>query len=341
MPKSTIELPQWNSRSKNRENRLENIHFLVDQIPKESYPGLRFLNNNEDFTQEEVLTYCELLYEFAIKHNQLEVLVKQKSFKESDTISSMIYFLEDLILSNHLNFDKIDLKAALITLETSMDVFNDFNVYDLNIAFLDIKMDNNLKIGLTQCVNKINISDSGALFDHHEIDWVCGTFYDEPEESNYTKKQIDSFDKTLVKYQEKFDKYLIKIYNPNKKYTNNFEIYVSKLINKILDYDTTVMHENRLERFDGELPFHSLFIPVLRDVTKVSEQIFDEVLETRCRSLGEVDVEYLSQFIEIGKNSIETTVSEEEIQGLKFHEKNISDLCYLLNNYENVKKERT
>lgn len=339
MPKSEIELPARNQSSQNRENRFENIHFLVNQIPKESYSSTKFFDEYKSASQEQLLKYCEFLYRFLSQHEGTEVTVKDSSFLESDSIISLVAYLENQVLSNHLLIDKIDIENGLVRLESSVDAFNSYQVFDLNIAYLDFKMDHNLKVGVTSAISKLNFCDSGVLFDYHEIEYLSGEFFDEPEDSEFTPKQLKSFDKTLVKYQEKFNSFLGKKYNPAKKYTEERDLHIQKLINGIISYDTEMMWSHIVEKGDGEASFSSMFIPVLRNVTPVSERMFDQILKTRCKSLGEMGVEYVSQYFEISENSIDDVISDEQIKELQVYESNISDLTYILNNYDGETKQ--
>lgn len=337
MPKSTIELQARNQRGKNRENRLENIHILTENIKKESYYGIWFFKfyKKENVTQEQLLDYCELLYKFSLQHNELEVIVKDKSFSKTDNLISLVAFLEDNILSSYLKINKVDIENKMVTLGTSVDAFNSYQVFDVNVAYLDFKMDINLKTGITHCVNKFHNGEGNGLFDYFEVDVITGEFYDDEENlTDYTKKDLKIFDKTRCKYQDKFDNYLKKKYHHDKKYTDPEDIHLAKIINEILSYNASSMYDNIEESGDGEAPFYSAFIPTIRDVNEITESIFNEVLETRCRSLGETGIEYISQYIYVTENAIENHFSEEEIKEIQKYENNISDLCHLTNNYK-------
>lgn len=339
MPKSEFELPGRNTENQHGENRFENIHFLVEKINKQSFSGIKYfeLEDSKYHTQENLLTYCELLYSFAVQHNDTEVEAKDICLSEKDTIACLAALLEDCILKNWLEIDSVDMNAGMVQLETSLPAFNDMNLYDLNIGFLDFKMNENLKIGMAKCVNKINLA--GDLFNHFEIDWVTGEFYDDEDEKKYSKKQLKKFNETLLKYQNKFDKYICKNYNPNKKYTDENDLYIAKIINEILEYNTYLFNENVEEKGNGEAQFDSIFMCTLRDIDEVSEEIFQDSLEARCRALGENGAEYISQFIQISKDSIDFTVPEKEVKAIQNYEKNISDLTFILNNYPDVKKK--
>lgn len=344
MPKSTIELQARNQRGKNRENRLQNIHILTENIKKESYFNIRFFDfyNKENVTQEQLLDYCDLLYKFSLQHNELEVIVKDKSFLKTDSVISLVAFLEDTILSSYLKIINIDIEDKIVTLGTSVDAFNSYQVFDVNVGYVDFKMDVNLKTGITHCVSKFHNGEGDGLFDYFEVDVITREFYDDDEEElgDYTKKELKVFDKTRCKYQDKFDNYLRKKYHPDKKYTDPEDIHLAKIINEILSYDAGSMYDNIEELGDGEAPFYSVFIPTLRNINDITESIFEEALETRCRSLGETGIEYISQYIYVTENAIENHFSEEQIKEIQKYENNISDLCHLTNNYKkNVNEE--
>ena len=187
MQKSKIELQARNQRGKNRENRLQNIHVLTENIKKESYSNIRFFDfyNKENVTQEQLLDYCDLLYKFSLQHNELEVIVKDESFLKTDSVISLVAFLEDTILSSYLKIINIDIEDKIVTLGTSLDAFNSYQVFNFNIGYLDFKIDFNLKIGITHCVNKLYNRKENSLFDYLEVDLITGECYGEEEFTDY------------------------------------------------------------------------------------------------------------------------------------------------------------
>lgn len=314
MRKSKPKIQTGNQRNPYGKDQSQNIHFLINQIPKKNYENLYFLSNNTA-SYDDLLIYCEWLYNEGLKYYSLE----NEQFKESDNLLDLVLFLEKKVLQS----------------VCKINVFDSQTVYDLNMEYLNTDLDENLKIGISKCISQIYQPDSGALFDYPDIEYIIGNLdmdfnVDDSDDFGYTPEQKSQFITVTQKYEKLYDKYLIEKFNNDIKYKgSDKEIY--DIIINILSFDESHVLYNNVFSLEDTHPFESVFIASIRNDDETITGIFDASVDTRCQILGEVDVDFIAQYYTVKNGKIHPSVSDTQIKRIKKYEKDISKLCEILN----------
>jgi hypothetical protein len=313
MSKSKIKLPTRHKANSDRKNQPQNIHFLIDQIPKVSYDEVYFSKYNEDHSYEDFIIYAEWLYDKGMKIPHLQKSLSKYKMSKHNCLIELIVFLEEKVLEDIV----------------VIDVFNSHTVYDLNVSYLTENLDDNLKVGISKCINQIHCSENGGLFGYMEIDYVMGDLDTDEQETDYTIEDKANMKEIILQYDRLFDHFIIQNFDTDKTY-EGYEKKIFDYVIKILDFDDKgVLGRNVFPAEDCE-PFEQIFITAIYNDNEFSTNIFKECVQTRCQILGERETEFIGQLYKVEDGKIQGTVSDEEIKLLQEYENNINELCSLL-----------
>lgn len=311
MRKSKLRVQKRNCIEVYGKNQNENIHFLIDQIPKVNYDNIYFLSNNKA-SYEDMLIYCEFLYNEGLKHSSS---LKDLEFTETDSLVSVIGVLENLVLEQICR----------------INAFCDWTVYDFNMRYLKDNLSENIKIGLTKCINQIYQTDSGALFDYPDVEYIIGDLeMDDSDEFGCSMEQKIHFKKVIKEYQDLYDKYIIQNFDPKIQCPDTEKDFYDIII-KILDFQESDVMWRNIFYTPYSQSFENIFIATIEDDNdELITPLFFDSTQIRCQLLGESDVSFIAQYYNVVDGKIKETVSPEQIKNIQQYEKDIDKLCSIL-----------
>lgn len=314
MQQSKVKLQRRNNSGKNRKNKSENIHFLIEQIPKYSYEGIVFFKD-KIVSYEEAILYCEFLYNEGLKNGNVLDKFEEIVFDETDKIIDLIAFLEENCLS----------------LVNRLPVFDKWIVYDFDMSYLKQDIDENLKVGITKVVNHLLVYEGDTIFDCPEIEYTIGEEnVDTEDEFGYSIQDKKDFYKITKEYYELYKNYRLQSFDFKKQYSDK-EKKLNDLLIKLLTFDSNKMY-NSFFQDDNCNPFDNIFIASIRQDDDLINDIFDKAINTRCSIMGEIDIEYIGQSYYVENGEIKNYISDDEIKRIQKFENNIDELCAILKN---------
>lgn len=317
MQQSKIKLHTRNNPSQNRKDKSQNIHFLIDQIPKYSYEGIHFFKD-KIVSYDEAILYCEFLYNEGLKNRDALEKFEENCFNKTDKIVDLIVLLEEICLP----------------LVNRLPVFDSWTVYDFDMSYLKQKMDENLKVGITKVLNHVLEYEGDTIFDYHEIEYTIGEEnIDTEEEFGYSIEDKKDFYKVTKEYHELYKNYRLQTFDFKKEYFNE-EKQLNDLLIKLLTFDSNKMYNSFFQDDDCH-PLDNIFIACIRQDDDLINDIFDKAVDCRCSMMGEVGTEYIGQSYHVENGKIENYISDNEIKLIQEFENHINKLCTILKNENN------
>ena len=279
MQQTRTAIPGGHQAPQGRAKKPKDIYLLADRLPRQTR------SNPRGFSYDEMLKYGTYLYRFIIHSMPFEMdrVDEANDFHEKDTLVKAIDVLESELKHAHFNIDDFKEKGVLKVSEAIAPFQG--QLYNFEMGFVDIKIHNNLKIGMALVYDHIlsyfgwvmnkNLGEQYCtdIFDRH-AEWLIEDYESEENENRDFVLDVKAFKILMNDIVRKFVRLKNSKFDFEKKYKNLEYEKIHHLIIEILRFDMCVISDflsNKEE--DESLMLDQIFFPEFDGLNKLGDMV--------------------------------------------------------------------